>query len=202
MPPTLCVLGSGEMVCTSSWRGSTVLHKLDQKLFQRATKGASQVKLRECHGQFADDASLLAKTRRGVEQATVAYIDMARVCKHPKDVGVRDKDGDGALNSVCEREADSVQGLGFPYLGSLVSSSERVDMEVLLVLAGHSERCLGQCLRTPSPPNKRYTRPAYIPLYGSEYWTLRTPRAVRPTAIAGRTCPAACNMVPHMQQVF
>ena len=201
MAPTLCVLGSGEMVCTSSWSGTTVLHKLDQKLFWRATKGASQVKLRECHGQFADDASLLAKTRQGVEQATEAY--MVRVCKHPKDVGdgdgVRDKDGDGALNSVCERDADSVQGLGFLYLGSLVSSSGRVDMEVLLMLAGHSERCIGQCLRTPSPPNKRYTWPAYIPLYGSEYWTLRTPRAVRPTAIAGRTCPAACSMVPHMQ---
>ena len=50
--------------------------KLDKKLFRRYTRNADTLRLGEC--QFADDAALLATTRRGAEMATMQYMQVAK----------------------------------------------------------------------------------------------------------------------------
>ena len=57
--------------------GSSILYKMDGKLFRRSTRGSHQVRLTDC--QFADDAALLATTRHGAEQAILHYISVAKV---------------------------------------------------------------------------------------------------------------------------
>ena len=51
-------------------------YKLDKMLFRRYTRNAKELKLNEC--QFADDAALLATTKRGAEMATSEYMRVAK----------------------------------------------------------------------------------------------------------------------------
>ena len=51
--------------------GIKVLYKLDQKLYRRDTRGASQHLINEC--QFADDVALLATSCEAAERATRSY---------------------------------------------------------------------------------------------------------------------------------
>ena len=50
--------------------GKCLWYKYDGKLFRRSIRGSHQTRMNEC--QFADDTALLATTRYGVEQATLA----------------------------------------------------------------------------------------------------------------------------------
>ena len=55
--------------------GTHVLYKLDQRLFRRYTRNASEVNILK--GQFADDVALLATTREAADQAIKTYGDVA-----------------------------------------------------------------------------------------------------------------------------
>ena len=52
--------------------GIYLRYKLDRKLFRRYTRNAEEIKVNEC--QFADDAALLATTKRGAELITTEYM--------------------------------------------------------------------------------------------------------------------------------
>ena len=56
--------------------GMYLQYKLDKKLFRRYTRNVEELKISEC--QFADDAALLATTKRGAETATSEYIFVAK----------------------------------------------------------------------------------------------------------------------------
>ena len=56
--------------------GIYLKYKLDKKLFRRYTRNSEELKINEC--QFADDAALLATTKRGAETATMEYMRVAK----------------------------------------------------------------------------------------------------------------------------
>ena len=111
--------------------GTTVLYKLDQRLFRRSTSGAGKV---EC--QFADDVALLATSRAGAEGAIGAYHSAAAafgltvsysktkflVAGH----GVTEEDMLPIMTPGGSIECVSV----FAYLGSQISSDGQLDVEV------------------------------------------------------------------------
>ena len=114
--------------------GVYLRYKHDRKLFRRYTRNAEELKLTEC--QFADDAALLATTRRGAERATAEYMLVAgdfglslgipktKVMPVGREVTAEDKFplciGGEEIESVSE----------FPYLGSEIASSGRMDSDV------------------------------------------------------------------------
>ena len=55
--------------------GLNLKYKHDRKLFRRYTRNAEETRLTEL--QFADDASLLARTREGAEEAIHKYMEVA-----------------------------------------------------------------------------------------------------------------------------
>ena len=109
-------------------------YKYNQKLLQRYIKNASVHWVTEC--LFADDGALLASTRSGAEHAVVSYQQVSKdfgltvsipKTKHmvtgrllePSDIEPIVLDG-GNIEAVEE----------FPYLGSLITNSGRMDMDV------------------------------------------------------------------------
>ena len=114
--------------------GTSMLCKLDGKLFRRSTRGSQQVHLTEC--QFADDAALLATTRSGAEQAILIYINVAKAfgltVSLPKTklmvTGFGVEEEDVAPITVRSEVIECVDH--FSYLGSVVSSDGRIDAEV------------------------------------------------------------------------
>ena len=109
-------------------------YKLDGKLFRKSIRSAESVRLSEC--QFANDTAILASTRQGTEDAIMAYIDMAdkfgltvNLLKTKLLVmgyGLMEED----MASI-EVGGDTVERVNeFPYLGSVVMSSGRIDAEV------------------------------------------------------------------------
>ncbi len=114
--------------------GICLKYKLDEKLFRRSSRDAQQVWLTEC--QFADDAAILSTTRRGAEQAIMAYIDVADKLGLTVSIqktkllvsGFGVTEDDRAPIDVGENVIECVDE--FPYLGSIVMSSSRVDAEV------------------------------------------------------------------------
>ena len=128
------------------WAGTCLLYKFDGKLFRRSTRGANQTQKRDF--QFADDAALLATNRHTVEQATLAYAEVAQafgltvsLAKTKLMVtGYGIEDADREPIAVGESEIECVDE--FTYLGSLVSSCGRVDAEVDHRIA-HASRAFG-----------------------------------------------------------
>ena len=114
--------------------GTSMLCKLDGKLFRRSTGGSQQVHLTEC--QFADDAALLATTRSGAEQAILIYINVAKAfgltVSLPKTklmvTGFGVEEEDVAPITVRSEVIECVDH--FSYLDSVVSSDGRIDAEV------------------------------------------------------------------------
>jgi hypothetical protein len=83
MAPTLLNLYAG--VAAERWMEEVqdvdavrvdLLYKLDQQLFGRSIKGASEVKVNK--GEFADYVVLVASSREAAEAAGRAYIDVTR----------------------------------------------------------------------------------------------------------------------------
>ena len=114
--------------------GIKLNYKYDQKLFQRYIRNADVRMLTEC--LFADDGALLASTRFGAERARREY---QRTCSNfgltvsnPKTKHTVTErqvvDGDREPIAVAGGEICSVDE--FPYLGSMIASSGRIDVDV------------------------------------------------------------------------
>ena len=114
--------------------GVTVKYKYDQKLFRQYTRNACERRVTEC--QFADNSALLASTRSGAESAALGYqrtssefglnVSLPKTKQMVTGRLVEESDRDsvaldgGDVNVVCE----------FPYLGSLIADSGRMDVDV------------------------------------------------------------------------
>ena len=114
--------------------GIKLNYKYDQKLFRRYIRNADVRMLTEC--LIADDGALLASTRSGAERAMTEY---QRTCSNfgltvsnPKTkhmvTGRQVVDGDREPIAVAGGEICFVDE--FPYLGSMIASSGRIDADV------------------------------------------------------------------------
>ena len=56
--------------------GVELFHKLDQQLFRRSTRGASEVTVDK--GEFADDVVLVGSTREAAQAVGTAYVGVTR----------------------------------------------------------------------------------------------------------------------------
>ena len=163
--------------------GVYLRYKHDGKLFRRYTKNAKEAWLTEC--QFADYAALLATTREGAEKAMEEYLrvaeDFGLSVSIPKTklmvTGRQVTEADRAPLHVNNTVIESVTE--FPYLGSLVASSGRVDTEVekRIVQASRAFGALHKPVFSDSTLYVATKRKVYqacvlsILLYGSECWT-------------------------------
>ena len=114
--------------------GVTVKHKYDEKLFRRYVRNASERRITEY--QFADNSALLASTRSGAERSALGYQKTA------SDFGLRvslpktKQMVTGRLVEEGDQESVALDGgdievvSEFPYLGSLIADSGRMDMDV------------------------------------------------------------------------
>ena len=114
--------------------GVTVKHKYDEKLFRRYVRNPSERRITEC--QFADDSALLASTRSGAERLALGYQrtagDFGLRVSLPKTkqmvTGRLVEEGD--QESVALDGGDIEVVSKFPYLGSLIADSGRMDVDV------------------------------------------------------------------------
>ena len=114
--------------------GMTIQYKLDRKLFRRYTRNASERRVTEC--QFADDGALLSSTRPAAEKAVLMYQQTSRnfglTVSLPKTkhmvTGRMVEEEDLAPIVLDGGEVEAVKE--FPYLGSVVDSSGRIDADV------------------------------------------------------------------------
>ena len=123
--------------------GIYLRYKHDGKLFRRYTKKAEETWLTDC--QFADDAALLATTRENAERAMKEYLQVAedfglsvniaktKLMVTGRQATEEDRAPLHVSNTVIECVAE------FPYLGSLVESSGKVDSKV--------DKCIAQASR-------------------------------------------------------
>ena len=107
-------------------------YKHDRKLFQRYTQNAEETRLNDL--QFADDAALLAMTRSGAEKALQEYSHVAA------DFGLTDSMPKTKLmvsgreatevdkGPICVGEEEVGNVSQFMYLGSVITSSGRVEL--------------------------------------------------------------------------
>ena len=162
--------------------GTFLLHKFDQKLFRRSTRGACESQLTD--GQFADDAVLLATTRAGAEQAMRLYCDVARdfgltvsLQKTKLMVtGYNIKEEEKAPIFASDGLIECVED--FTYLGSAVTPNARMDAEVDRRLASASKAfgALRKAVFKDRNLNITTKRQVYqacvlsVLLYGSECW--------------------------------
>ena len=114
--------------------GIKLNYKYDQKLFRRYIRNADVRTLTEC--LFADDGALLASTRPGAERAVREYqgtcSDFGLTVSNPKTkhmvTGRQVVDSDREPIAVAGGEICSVDE--FPYLGSMIAASGRIDVDV------------------------------------------------------------------------
>ena len=114
--------------------GVELNYKYDEKLFRRYVRNADESRLTEC--LFADDGALLATTRSGAERAVQMYQQVSRsfgmsvsIPKTKYMVTGREviEDDKGSI-PVDGGEIESVDE--FPYLGSMITASGRMDVDV------------------------------------------------------------------------
>ena len=163
--------------------GVYLRYKHDGRIFRRYTRNAQEMMLTEC--QFADDAALLATTRAGAVRALREYLQVAEdfglTVSIPKTkimaVGREVTEDDRAplrLDDTSVIEAVSE----FPYLGSTIAASGRMDSDVEKRIA-QASKAFG-ALRTPVFRDRdlllRTKRNIYqacvlsVLLYASECW--------------------------------
>ena len=163
--------------------GIYLRYKLDRKLFRRYTRNAEEIKVNEC--QFADDAALLATTKRGAELITTEYMlvgkDFGLTLSIPKTkvmaVGREVTAEDRTPLSVGEEVIESVNE--FPYLGSQIESSGRVmlDVERRIAQASKAFGALRKSVLLDRDLKVITKRKVYqacvlsVLLYGSECWS-------------------------------
>ena len=114
--------------------GITVKYKMDGKLFRRYTRNSCERRITEC--QFADDSALLASTRSGAVKTAIEYQQTGRdfglTVSIPKTkqmvTGRLVEEADHTSVPLAGGDIDVVEE--FPYLGSKIGKSGRVDMDV------------------------------------------------------------------------
>ena len=162
--------------------GAYLRYKYDKKLFRRYTRNADETGVNEC--QFADDAALLATTKRGAELATIEYMrvaeDFGLTLSIPKTkamaVGRLVTEEDKQALDVGGAEIESVEV--FQYLGSQVDHTGRatVDVEKRIAQASKAYGALKKAVfqdhdLTISTKRKIYHACVLsVLLYGSECW--------------------------------
>ena len=190
MAPTLfnlyaCLVAErwSERVAGAEGVGIVLKYKMDGKLFRRYTRNACETKITEC--QFADDAGILATTREGAELAMGEFSRTAddfgltvSFLKTKMMVAGRDVvDADVEPLQVGTEVVECVRE--FSYLGSIVTSSGRVDVEVEARVARASRAfgCMRRAVFRDRNLNIKTKRMIFeacvvsVLLYGSECWT-------------------------------
>ena len=162
--------------------GIALNFKYDQKLFRRYTRNANVKLLMEC--LFADDGALLASTRTGTERAVREYqatcSSFGLTVSNPKTkhmvTGRLVEDGDKEPIAVEGGEICAVEE--FPYLGSLIAESGRIDADVERRVS-QASRAFGALRKAVfldkdlTLATKRKIYRAYVLsdlLYGAELW--------------------------------
>ena len=132
--------------------GVYLRYKNDGKIFRRYARNAQEIKITEC--QFADDAALLATTRDGAVRALREYMQVAedfgltvsipktKIMAVGREVTEEDRtplhlDDTNVVDSVSE----------FPYLGSTIAATGRMDSDVERRIA-QASRAFAGALRT------------------------------------------------------
>ena len=138
--------------------GTRILYKLDQQLFRRSTRKASELCLHK--GEFADDVVLMARLKDAAAAASRAYVDVTRA--FGMTVSITKTKFMVVGNGVSDEEKLPIAVDGgriewvseFPYLGSLIADSGRIDMEVEKRIAGASKAfgALRQAVRVQGCP--------------------------------------------------
>ena len=112
----------------------TIKYKQDKKLFRRYTKNACERKITKC--QVADDAAVLSSSRSGAEKAAMEYqqtnSDFGLTVSIPKTkhtiTGRLVKENDRTPVALEGGDIEMVDE--FPYLGSVITSSGQMTVEV------------------------------------------------------------------------
>ena len=163
--------------------GVYLRYKHDKKLFRRYTRNANTAMLTEC--QFADDAALLATSREAAILSLKAYIKVATsfgLCVSiPKTklmvTGRVIEEEDRAPIVIDEdKVVDHVNE--FPYLGSVIQSSGRVDVDIerRITLASKAFGALRKSVFMDRDLNLQTKRLVYnacvlsVLLYAAECW--------------------------------
>ena len=163
--------------------GTCLMYKLDQQLFRRYTKNASEDTITQC--QFADDVALLATTRKAAEEAIKAYSSVTKSLG--LTVNITKTKFMAVGHDVSEEDSQPIRVEGgeiehvneFSYLGSTVATNGRIDAEIDKRIASAS-KAFGALRRAVFKDNnlsittKRLIYQACvlsILLYGGECWT-------------------------------
>ena len=170
-------------------------YKHDRRLFRRYIRNAEEAWLTEC--QFADNAALLGTTKEGAERmeeylrvAEDFGLSVSTLIAKLMVSGRETTEEDRATLHINNMVIESVTE--FPYLGSPVTSSDRVDTEVDKRIAQASKAFGALCKAVFSDgtlyvETKRKVHQACVLsvlVYGSECWTplqrqLRKPDSFR-----------------------
>ena len=116
------------------YTGITVHYKYDQWLFRRYTRNAMLRWLTEC--LFADDGALLASARSGAETAVCAYQQVSKDFRLTVSIPKIKHMVTGRSVEVCNQEPIGLEGGDieavneFPYLGSPMARSGRMDVDI------------------------------------------------------------------------
>ena len=163
--------------------GINLKHKFDRKLFRRYTRNAAERKILEC--LFADDGAILASTREGAERAICEFQSVCHQfgltvsiskTKHMA-TGREATSRDRAPLPISSGEVEGVEE--FPYLGSIISASGRMDREVekRIAQAARAFGALRKAVFLDKNLSLKTERAIYqacvlsVLLYGSESWT-------------------------------
>ena len=114
--------------------GVNLQYKFDGKLFRRYTRNASEKRVLEC--LFADDGALLATSREGAEKAVQEFQEVCKsfgltvnIAKTKHFSSGREATAEDNWElPVADGKIESVEH--FPYLGSTISASGRLDREI------------------------------------------------------------------------
>ena len=181
---TLAIERWQDRVAGNEGVGITLRFKMDEKLFRRYTKNASEQKISEC--LFADDGALLASSRSGAEAAAIAYQETSRKFGLTVNINKTKHMVVGREATTSDEEPLPMQGGNiesveqFPYLGSVVAASGKIDADVdrRITQASSAFGALRKSVfldRDLSLVTKRKVYQACVLsvlLYGSECWTL------------------------------
>ena len=163
--------------------GIYLRYKNDGKLFRRYTRNAHESWLTEC--QFADDAALLATTQTGAERAMKEYLQVAEDFGLTVSIPKTKLMVTGREATAADRTRLLVNGTEiewvteFPYFGSMIASSERVDTDVDKHI-GQASKAFGALRKAVFMDSTLYVqtkRSIYqacvlsVLLYGSKSWT-------------------------------